>query len=203
MISYYIILEPHTICGYKASIKATYYIILPRLNNLQNMIPYRFEEFLEDLVFLVETGEIPMSRIDDAVERILRVKFISGVFEHPFSDPSLLDIVGCKVRCPTSIFLFLFIYSPYFFLLLTLIIFHSSERIIYHHASHPWSKNKILIWMVRFLYRSLVRYVTSSDCIILYLISMLNGKRLQNALFAHVIQSLLVLLEHTLDVCRE
>ena len=114
MISYNIILEPHTICGYKASIKATYYIILPRLNNLQIMIPYRFEEFLEDLVFLVETGEIPMSRIDDAVERILRVKFISGVFEHPFSDPSLLDIVGCKVRCPTSIFLFLFIYSPYF-----------------------------------------------------------------------------------------
>ena len=35
------------------------------------MIPYRFEEFLEDLVFLVETGEVPMSRIDDVVERIL------------------------------------------------------------------------------------------------------------------------------------
>jgi len=33
------------------------------------------------------------------VERILRVKFISGVFEHPFSDQSLLDIVGCKVTC--------------------------------------------------------------------------------------------------------
>ncbi|OEL38313.1 Beta-glucosidase BoGH3B [Dichanthelium oligosanthes] len=60
------------------------------------MIPHRFEKFLEDTVFLVETGEIPMSRIDDAVERILRVKFISGVFEHPFSDQSLLDIVGCK-----------------------------------------------------------------------------------------------------------
>uniref|UniRef100_A0A0D9WH59 Uncharacterized protein n=1 Tax=Leersia perrieri TaxID=77586 RepID=A0A0D9WH59_9ORYZ len=55
------------------------------------MIPHRFEKFLEDLVFLVEAGEIPMSRIDDAVERILRVKFISGVFEHPFSDPALLD----------------------------------------------------------------------------------------------------------------
>lgn len=76
MISYYIILEPHTICGYKASIKATYYIILPRLNNLQNMIPYSFEEFLEDLVFLVETGEVPMSRIDDAVERILVIKIV-------------------------------------------------------------------------------------------------------------------------------
>lgn len=48
-------------------------------------------------MFLVETGEIPMSRIDDAVERILRVKFISGVFEHPFSDQTLLDVVGCKV----------------------------------------------------------------------------------------------------------
>ena len=33
------------------------------------------------------------------VERTLRVKFISGVFEHPSSDQSLLDIVGCKVTC--------------------------------------------------------------------------------------------------------
>lgn len=63
------------------------------------MIPHRFEKFLDDIVFLVETEKIPMSRIDDAVERILRVKFISGVFEHPFSDQSLLDIVGCKVTC--------------------------------------------------------------------------------------------------------
>ncbi|CAL4908476.1 unnamed protein product [Urochloa decumbens] len=60
------------------------------------MIPHRFEKFLEDIVFLVEKGEIPMSRIDDAVERILSVKFISGMFEHPFSDQSLLGIVGCK-----------------------------------------------------------------------------------------------------------
>ncbi|CAM0955276.1 unnamed protein product [Alopecurus aequalis] len=36
------------------------------------MIPHRFEKFLEDLVYLVETGEIPISRVDDAVERILR-----------------------------------------------------------------------------------------------------------------------------------
>lgn len=39
-----------------------------------------------------------MSRIDDAVERILRVKFVAGLFEHPFSDRSLLDKVGCKVN---------------------------------------------------------------------------------------------------------
>jgi beta-glucosidase len=47
----------------------------------------------------VTAGEIPMSRIDDAAERILRVKFTYGVFEHPYSDPSLLNVVGCKVRC--------------------------------------------------------------------------------------------------------
>jgi hypothetical protein len=89
------------------------------LSNIQIMIPHRFEKFLEDLVFLVESGEISMSRIDDAVERILRVKFISGVFEHPFSDPSLLDVVGCKV---TSMFMYLFsvTFHQYFLILFCL-----------------------------------------------------------------------------------
>ena len=64
---------------------------------MQVMVPLRYEQFIKDLLFLVESGEIPMTRIDDAVERILRVKFVSGVFEHPFSDRSLLDVVGCKV----------------------------------------------------------------------------------------------------------
>lgn len=61
------------------------------------MVPHRYEKFLEDLVFLVESGRISMSRIDDAVERILRVKFVVGLFEYPFSDRSLFDVVGCKV----------------------------------------------------------------------------------------------------------
>ncbi|PIN02031.1 Glucan 1,3-beta-glucosidase [Handroanthus impetiginosus] len=39
------------------------------------MVPFRFQLFLEDLMHLVESGQIPMTRIDDAVERILRVKF--------------------------------------------------------------------------------------------------------------------------------
>ncbi|XP_042491286.1 beta-glucosidase BoGH3B-like isoform X2 [Macadamia integrifolia] len=62
------------------------------------MVPFRYEKFLEDLIFLVESGEIPMVRIDDAVERILRVKFVAGLFEHPFSNRSLLDRVGCKMH---------------------------------------------------------------------------------------------------------
>ena len=59
-------------------------------------MPLQYDLFIKELVFLVESGEIPMARIDDAVERILRVKFVAGVFEHPFSDRSLLDVVGCK-----------------------------------------------------------------------------------------------------------
>ncbi|OMO90513.1 hypothetical protein COLO4_19104 [Corchorus olitorius] len=62
------------------------------------MVPYRYKQFIEDLTFLVESGEIQMSRIDDAVERILRVKFIAGLFECPFSNRSLLDMVGCKLH---------------------------------------------------------------------------------------------------------
>ncbi|XP_026418479.1 uncharacterized protein LOC113313920 [Papaver somniferum] len=62
------------------------------------MVPFRYEKFLEDLIFLVESGDIPMSRIDDAVERILRVKFIAGLFENPLTDRSLLDTVGSKIH---------------------------------------------------------------------------------------------------------
>lgn len=62
------------------------------------MVPSRYDQFIEDLKFLVESGEVPMSRIDDAIERILRVKFVAGLFEYPFSDRSLLDKVGCKVK---------------------------------------------------------------------------------------------------------
>ncbi|KAJ4890448.1 Glycosyl hydrolase family protein [Raphanus sativus] len=60
------------------------------------MVPFKFEKFIDELTSLVQSGEIPMSRIDDAVERILRMKFTSGLFEHPFSDRSLLKFVGCK-----------------------------------------------------------------------------------------------------------
>ncbi|OVA17667.1 Glycoside hydrolase [Macleaya cordata] len=62
------------------------------------MVPFRYEKFLEDLIFLVESGDIPLARIDDAVERILRVKFIAGLFEHPLTDRSLLDSVGSKMH---------------------------------------------------------------------------------------------------------
>ncbi|GLJ25075.1 hypothetical protein SUGI_0479680 [Cryptomeria japonica] len=43
---------------------------------------------------LVNSGKISISRIDDAVRRILTVKFIVGLFEHPKTDRSLLGMVG-------------------------------------------------------------------------------------------------------------
>jgi beta-glucosidase len=61
------------------------------------MVPLRYEKFMEELTSLVQSREVPISRIDDAVERILRVKFIAELFEFPLTDRSLLDMVGCKV----------------------------------------------------------------------------------------------------------
>ncbi|XP_019102272.1 PREDICTED: uncharacterized protein LOC104790931 isoform X2 [Camelina sativa] len=59
------------------------------------MVPFQYQQFIKDLTDLVESGEVTMSRIDDAVERILRVKFVAGLFEHPLTDRSLLSTVGC------------------------------------------------------------------------------------------------------------
>lgn len=64
---------------------------------LQIMIPFTYTEFINDLTDLVHKKVIPMSRIDDAVRRILRVKFTMGLFENPYADPSLADQLGKKV----------------------------------------------------------------------------------------------------------
>ncbi|CAN6271323.1 unnamed protein product [Urochloa humidicola] len=58
------------------------------------MIPYTYTEFIDDLTLLVNNGTIPMSRIDDAVRRILRVKFTMGLFENPYADASLTGELG-------------------------------------------------------------------------------------------------------------
>ena len=45
------------------------------------MVPTRYREFIKDLKELVQEGKVPMSRIDDAVTRILRVKFAMGMMD--------------------------------------------------------------------------------------------------------------------------
>lgn len=48
-----------------------------------SMIPYDYKEFCTDLVALVKEGKVSMSRIDDAVTRILRIKEELKLFETP------------------------------------------------------------------------------------------------------------------------
>jgi beta-glucosidase len=45
------------------------------------MVPERYVRFIETLTALVKDGTVPISRIDDAVTRILRVKFAMGLME--------------------------------------------------------------------------------------------------------------------------
>ena len=58
-----------------------------------SMVPNDFS-FARDLVKLVNDGEVPMSRIDDAVSRILRVKYQLGLFDHPFVDENAYPDFG-------------------------------------------------------------------------------------------------------------
>ena len=51
------------------------------------MVPNDWKAFIANTIAQVESGEIPMSRIDDAVRRILRVKLRAGLFDAP--KPSL------------------------------------------------------------------------------------------------------------------
>ena len=61
------------------------------------MVPERYVRFMETLTALVKDGKVPMSRIDDAVTRILRVKFAMGLMEPGKSfkvDKQFLDAFG-------------------------------------------------------------------------------------------------------------
>jgi beta-glucosidase len=51
-----------------------------------NMVPYDYVKFIETMKQAVNNGDIPESRIDEAVRRILRVKFALGLFERPMPD---------------------------------------------------------------------------------------------------------------------
>jgi len=58
------------------------------------MVPYDYNAFIDGLTQAVNKGDVPLERIDDAVQRILKVKFQLGLFERPFADESQLPKVG-------------------------------------------------------------------------------------------------------------
>ncbi|MTI33184.1 beta-glucosidase [Cytophagales bacterium RKSG123] len=49
------------------------------------MVPYNFN-FTTNLIELVKEGEVNISRIDDAVRRVLKVKYALGLFENPTTE---------------------------------------------------------------------------------------------------------------------
>lgn len=58
------------------------------------MTPYDGVAFQRALDKAVDDGAISQDRIDEAVSRILTVKFEMGVFENPYADPSAAGTVG-------------------------------------------------------------------------------------------------------------
>ncbi len=62
-----------------------------------SMVPFDFS-FYDLLVELVKSGEVPMSRIDEAVSRILTVKYQAGLFE-----PEPLLAVAGTMQLPEAI----------------------------------------------------------------------------------------------------
>jgi beta-glucosidase len=58
------------------------------------MVPDVYPAFFTNLKALATSGRVPMSRIDDAVRRILTIKVEMGLFEHPFGEPARLAQVG-------------------------------------------------------------------------------------------------------------
>ena len=54
------------------------------------MVPSDYKTFIAELTRAVGAGEVPQARIDDAVRRILTVKFRLGLFDRPAAEPSLL-----------------------------------------------------------------------------------------------------------------
>lgn len=57
-----------------------------------------YHEFITFLTELVDEGKVPPVRIDDAVRRILTVKFEMGLFAHPFAAPELAKAFGSKAH---------------------------------------------------------------------------------------------------------
>ncbi|MGZ4978848.1 MAG: glycoside hydrolase family 3 N-terminal domain-containing protein [Methylobacter sp.] len=65
-----------------------------------SMVPFDFS-FYDLLIDLVKSGEVPMSRIDEAVSRILTVKYQAGLFE-PKPLPSIEDSFATEEAVETN-----------------------------------------------------------------------------------------------------
>jgi len=62
------------------------------------MVPFDYKRFITTLKAEVAAGNVSMSRIDDAVTRILRQKFRFGLFQHPLSNDHFASTFGSRVH---------------------------------------------------------------------------------------------------------
>ncbi len=58
------------------------------------MLPFEYVDFHNSMDSLISQGKIDTARVDDAVRRILTIKFKLELFERPFTDRTLIDSVG-------------------------------------------------------------------------------------------------------------
>lgn len=61
-----------------------------------SMVPYKYEVFCDNLIELVKEGKVKQERIDDAVRRILRVKYALNLFDKPNTNPKDYPKFGSK-----------------------------------------------------------------------------------------------------------
>lgn len=60
-----------------------------------SMVPYDYS-FYDTLLELVQSGEVPMKRIDEAVTNIVQVKYMLGLFKDPYPRKDLAGTVGAE-----------------------------------------------------------------------------------------------------------
>jgi len=66
------------------------------------MVPYEWS-FCTYLKELVQEGEVPMTRIDDAVRRVLRMKYRLGLFDKPVYNNKDFPLFGCKEHADAAL----------------------------------------------------------------------------------------------------
>ena len=59
-----------------------------------NMVPYDYKRFITTLNKAIANGDVSQERIDEAVRRILRVKFEMGLFSHPVANADQQALIG-------------------------------------------------------------------------------------------------------------
>ncbi|MFA7315059.1 MAG: glycoside hydrolase family 3 protein [Candidatus Magasanikbacteria bacterium] len=58
------------------------------------MTPFEYKTFLTNMQIALDNGDITQERVDDAVKRILKVKFETGLFDRPEATLEGLSVIG-------------------------------------------------------------------------------------------------------------